>query len=1045
MLKKYPFSAVIFDLDGVITQTALVHSAAWKKMFDGFLRQWSEKNGTPFIEFSHNTDYLPYVDGKPRYQGVASFLESRGISLPWGRTDDPDTAETICGLGNRKNLAFNEVLENEGVKVYQSTVDLIYELRRSGIRVGVASSSKNCEQVLRQAGILNLFETRVDGVVSAETGLAGKPSPDIFVTASRNLGVPAAKAVVVEDAVSGVQAGRNGNFGFVLGIARENNHHELLINGADRVVGDIAELGGIEGIAEWFEKGLVHHNYTLSYHDYAPALEKHRETLLTTGNGNFGTRGAMEETRANPVNYPATYMAGLYNRLVSKVAGRDVENEDFVNGINWLPVTFRVDSGDWFDPNEAEILNIERELDFRTGVLKRNMRVRFEGKTTRIVSRRFVSMHTGSIACQEYSVIPEDYTGRIEIRAGISANHINDGVERYRALNQQHLSRESENAGQHSGHVVVSTSGNKNRIACAYRLMANKGESFENESPEMQSYGIVGATVGQGESFTLRKIISLRNSLNDADPLKDCEQDLKQAAGFDELLEQSVNAWNRIWSKVDIQVQGDRLAQKILRMHLYHLFVTTSPLNVNLDAGIPARGLHGEAYRGHIFWDELYILPIFNLSFPEISRSVLMYRYRRLQAARDYAVAHGHRGAMFPWQSGSSGREETQVLHLNPVSGKWGDDYSSLQRHVSLAIAYNIWEYYHATLDHEFLENYGAEVFLDICNYWTGLCRKDPDTGRYHIEGVMGPDEFHEKYPGAGKGGLRDNAYTNLMVAWALRRAFQIREILTEGMFREIAGKIGLTPEEIENWQHIAHHLNIVFGPDSIIAQYDGYFDLKEPDWDFFRKKYGNVYRMDRLLKAEGLSPDDYKVAKQADALMIFYNLRQEEVTEILADMGYQPDPGYVGHNLKYYLQRTSHGSTLSRIVHAKLARMTGENQLGWQLYREALTSDYKDIQGGTTSEGIHAGVMAGTIWIALNVYAGLDLRGDYPSFAPALPETWEALSFNFSFRGIRYYSEIQKDLLTITAGAPHQAEVYAVVNGQTVKLTPGVPFSIRL
>lgn len=1045
MLKKYPFSAVIFDLDGVITQTALVHSAAWKKMFDEFLLQWSEKTGTSFTEFSHNTDYLPYVDGKPRYQGVASFLESRGISIPWGSPEDAPRAETICGLGNRKNLAFNEVLENEGVKVYQSTIDLIYELRRHDIRVGVASSSKNCEQVLIQAGILNLFETRVDGVVSAEMGLTGKPSPDIFVTASKNLGVPVHLAVVVEDAVSGVQAGRNGNFGFVLGIAREDNHHELLIHGADRVVGDIAELGGIEGIADWFNKGLLHNNYTLGYHDYAPSLEKHRETLLTIGNGNFGTRGAMEETQATPVNYPATYMAGLYNRLISKVAGRDIENEDFVNSINWLPVTFRIKGGEWFDPNKADILEITRELDFRTGVLTRNMLVRFEGRTTRINSRRFVSMHTGSIACQEYSVSPQDYSGIIEIRAGVTAHHINDGVERYRALNQQHLRREDEMAGRQSGYVVVSTTHNPIRIACAYRLIASKGEVSANETHQMQSYGIIRAEAKKGENITLTKIISLRNSLATSDPLEDCLQDLQSAHGYNDLLELSANAWSRIWSRVDIQLTGDRLAQKILRMHLFHLFVTTSPLHVTLDAGIPARGLHGEAYRGHIFWDELYILPIYNISFPEITRSVLMYRYRRLQAARDYALAYGHRGAMFPWQSGSSGREETQVLHLNPISGKWGDDYSSLQRHVSLAIAYNIWAYYHATLDLEFLEKYGAELFLDICNYWTGLCHKDPDTGRYHIEGVMGPDEFHEKYPGADKGGLRDNAYTNLMVAWALRRAFQIKEILPEEAFWRIAEKTGLTKQEIEKWHDIARNLNVVFGPDAIIAQYDGYFDLKEPDWDFFRNKYGNVYRMDRLLKAEGLSPDDYKVAKQADALMIFYNLRQEEVTEILTDMGYQPDTGYVGNNLRYYLQRTSHGSTLSRIVHAKLARMTGEDQLGWQLYREALTSDYKDIQGGTTAEGIHAGVMAGTIWIALNVYAGLDLRGEYPSFAPALPETWDSLAFNFYFRGIRYYTEIFKDKLTITAGAPDQTEVHVAIKEQTYRLIPGVPFGISL
>ena len=235
-MSKHRFSAVIFDLDGVITQTALVHSTAWKEMFDTYLKYREEKYGEPFKEFSHTDDYLPYVDGKPRYKGVASFLESRGIDIPFGDPSDLPEAETACGLGNRKNLTFNEILDRDGVKLYDSTVELIHDLKKAGIRIGVASSSKNCKPVLETAGLLEMFETRVDGVVSAELGLQGKPEPDIFTTACDNLGVEYAESVVVEDAVSGVQAGRKGNFGLVLGVAREENSHELLINGADIAV-----------------------------------------------------------------------------------------------------------------------------------------------------------------------------------------------------------------------------------------------------------------------------------------------------------------------------------------------------------------------------------------------------------------------------------------------------------------------------------------------------------------------------------------------------------------------------------------------------------------------------------------------------------------------------------------------------------------------------------------------------------------------------------------------------------------------------------------
>ena len=248
---ELPFSAVIFDLDGVVTKTALVHGAAWKEMFDRYLRLRETRDGEPFREFTHEGDYLPYVDGKPRYEGVRSFLESRGIHLPYGEADDPADRETVCGLGNQKNVAFREVLKKQGVQQYASTVNLIRELRAAGVHVGVASSSKNCQFVLQAAGIEDLFETRVDGMVSAELGLKGKPQPDIFIRAAENLGVAPAQAIVVEDAVSGVQAGQAGAFGLVIGIAREQNGEALLTNGADVVIEDFAGIE-IATIRRWF-------------------------------------------------------------------------------------------------------------------------------------------------------------------------------------------------------------------------------------------------------------------------------------------------------------------------------------------------------------------------------------------------------------------------------------------------------------------------------------------------------------------------------------------------------------------------------------------------------------------------------------------------------------------------------------------------------------------------------------------------------------------------------------------------------------------------
>ena len=256
-MKKHLFHAVIFDLDGVITKTALVHSAAWREMFNDYLRYREQRYGEVFREFTHVNDYLTYIDGKPRYKGVESFLESRGIHIPYGDPLDNPDKETICGLGNKKNKFFNKVLVRDGVEVYESTIVLIRQLKSEGIKIGVASSSKNCRTVLERAGLIELFETLVDGEVSARLGLKGKPEPDIFATACDNLGVLNKHAIIVEDAVSGVRAGKNGNFGLVIGVAREGNSDELRKNGADIVVEDISGLGGIKTLDEWFNLHIL--------------------------------------------------------------------------------------------------------------------------------------------------------------------------------------------------------------------------------------------------------------------------------------------------------------------------------------------------------------------------------------------------------------------------------------------------------------------------------------------------------------------------------------------------------------------------------------------------------------------------------------------------------------------------------------------------------------------------------------------------------------------------------------------------------------------
>jgi trehalose/maltose hydrolase-like predicted phosphorylase len=279
-------------------------------------------------------------------------------------------------------------------------------------------------------------------------------------------------------------------------------------------------------------------------------------------------------------------------------------------------------------------------------------------------------------------------------------------------------------------------------------------------------------------------------------------------------------------------------------------------------------------------------------------------------------------------------------------------------------------------------------------------------------------------------------------MAWALQRAFNLLDRMSPEAREQLRGQMRLTQAELKNWGEIAHNLSIPLSKDGILEQYDGYFELQELDWESYRQKYDNIHRMDRILKAEGKSPDAYKVAKQADALMTFYVLSDKQVKAILNQLGYPPPDDLLRANFDYYLQRTSHGSTLSRLVHAYLAQIIGDEDLSWQLYMEALKSDYVDIQGGTTKEGIHAGVMTGTVLFSLRAFAGVDYDGETLKLNPKLPAAWRELCFSIGFKGDRYLFEIRPD--TIKVRLESQQEKAISIFSEEIILAPGQWTSIE-
>ncbi len=1305
--------ACIMDMDGVVTDTADLHAKAWKQMFDDFLTARSRAENKEFEPFDIHKDYQDYVDGKPRYDGVESFLAARSITLPYGDPEDPPEKETVCGLGNRKNHKFAVLVEKEGVKAFASTISFIKMGRGAGLRFALISASRNARIILEAAEASNLFQVVVDGNTAAEMGLAGKPAPDIFLEAAERLDVEVSETLVVEDAQAGVRAGKAGGFALVIGVDRHNQGEKLKKCGADLVVKDLGELTEftsgpgaeaekqkilpsalartqgifkrlqkelpaifldydgtltpivedpaqaklagktrdvlrrlskhmfvavisgrgladvrkmvgieelsyagshgfemstgtgyfdkddrkqqyllslqeaeeqladvahgrrgvrierkpfaiavhyrgarekdiaeieqqvdhlserfsqlkktsgkkifelrpavdwdkgkalqamlgqfhvdcsritplyigddttdedafrslgargigilvsdaprrtnarfilrdssevtvfLEKLADLVEKEIEKGIWSLTYDGFDPKREKLREALCTLGNGAIASRGAGPQFTAGKEHYPGTYLAGCYNRLKSTIVGETIENESLVNIPNWLPLSFRLEDGPWFGCDSSGFTRYHQELDMAAGILIRNINfVDERQREIQLTERRFVNMDMPHLVGLETVITVRNWSGNIEIRSALDGRVANTLVARYRELNNEHLELLSQGISEDNQVIwlEVQTRQSHIRIAEAGRTRFFKDGELVGEKGRraIQEPGYIGQEVTiplkAGEQLRLEKIVAIYNSRDRgiSESLDEARLQADRAPGFASLLMGHKRVWNHLWQRCgfDLQAANTRISQ-ILNLHVFHLLQTVSMHSIDLDAGIPPRGLHGEAYRGLIMWDELFVFPFLNFRIPDLTRALLKYRYRRLPQARLAAGSAGFEGAMFPWQSGSNGREESQTLHLNPQSGHWVPDVTKIQRHINIAVAYNVWLYFQVTGDQHFMSYYGAQMILEIARFWASLSTYNTSLDRYEIKGVMGPDEFHTGYPDTDEPGLANNAYTNIMTAWLFCRAFDVLEMLPEERRQAIREDLCLLDKELERWQEISRKMRVVFHDEDIISQFEGYAELEEFDWQGYGRKYGKIQRLDRILEAEGDNPNRYKLSKQADVLMLFYLLSADELAQLFQRLGYVFRYDTIPKNIDYYLRRTSHGSTLSRVVHAwVLARSRREQS--WHLFCDALKSDVLDVQGGTTHEGIHLGAMAGTVDLMQRCYSGLETRQETLWFNPALPEEVRRLTFNILYRQHWLGVTIEKKRMRLTSRGETSLPIKIGLRDTLHELEPG-------
>jgi trehalose/maltose hydrolase-like predicted phosphorylase/beta-phosphoglucomutase-like phosphatase (HAD superfamily) len=1067
------FQGAIFDVDGVLVDSP--HERAWrealKELMEGDWRDIREQTGYTPERFT-TAVYQQVMAGMPRMAGARAALEHFEV---------PDVERRVEQYAAAKQEHVVKLIEAGQFVAFADALRFILAVKGAGIPVASASSSKNAKLFLRKIRLdtfaaeqrldypfvrpgLTLLEL-FDADVAGRDFPRGKPDPMIFLTAAEELGVRPDTCFVVEDATSGIQAAKAGGMA-ALGVARLGDEELLAKAGADLVVTTLDDVS-LEALAEGrleqrkaaMERRRRHTErppsvWSQIYDGFDPERQGLREALCALGNGYFVTRGALPEAHADGVNYPGTYVAGLYNRLETQIAGRTVENEDLVNLPNWLPLRFRVAGGSWFDVQSADILDHRLELDLHKGTLTRHLYWQDpDGRRTSVVQRRLVSMKDPHLAGLQTTFTAENWSGALEVWSGLDGRVVNAGVKRYRDLNGQHLIvLDAAAASDELIELQVETNQSHIRVALAARTrLLLDGEPVAADRSVVSEPGFVAHALTlelqPARPATVEKVVALYTSRDRAisESRLDARQAAERAAGFEELLERHAGAWEMLWNRFDMQLDSaNEWTEMVLHLHILHLLQTVSPNTLNLDVGVPARGWHGEAYRGHIFWDELFIFPFLNFQRPVLAGARLNYRYERLGAARAAARAAGYRGAMFPWQSGSNGREETQELHLNPRSGRWLPDHSRLQRHVNSAIAYNVWQYYMVTGSIPFLRFTGAELLIEIARLWSSIATYNPGLDRYEILGVMGPDEYHETYPGADRPGLNNNTYTNVMAVWVLLRALEALEELPPHYRQEVTQELRLGQDELDRWRDITRKMRVVFHADGVLSQFEGYEQLPEFDWEGYRAKYGNIQRLDRVLEAEGDSPNRYKLSKQADVLMLLFLLSRDELRELLGNLGYQVTQDQLVRTVSYYLDRTSHGSTLSGVVHAwVLARLDPEQ--AWQFLVRALESDIADVQGGTTAEGIHLGAMAGTVDIVQRCLTGMRARGEVLRFDPALPPEIKQLRFSVHYRGHRVEVMLTEDRVRLSSRPGPARPIKILIRDQLIELKPGAQTEFQL
>jgi trehalose/maltose hydrolase-like predicted phosphorylase len=721
-------------------------------------------------------------------------------------------------------------------------------------------------------------------------------------------------------------------------------------------------------------------SWLLTADGFDPLRENVLESRFTISNGFLGVRAARAMSRGERwVLPPRTYVAGLFD-----IPSPEQPIPGLVTGADWLKVRVMV-PGRQLIPHPADIESYRATLDMRRGVLLTAGRVRKPEGPVRVRTLRLVSLRERALGLQLVELEIEG--GEVDVTLEASFGQADPGLS-------------SERLEEDFGVWRTRYSGNRLGIAGATSLLID-GQDLAPARPERFRWLWTWKT-RPGQVVSIERLVAVVLSDSEgSDPGEIARSKLGVARqiGWRKVLAEHEAAWSRRWESSDIEVEGDPDAQQALRFAAYHLTSAANPDDEHVSIG--ARGLTGGDYRGHVFWDtEICLLPFYTLTWPEAAQALLMYRFHTLDGARAKAAGMGWHGAMYAWESADSGAETTpeQVVgsdgRIVPVlCGK-------LEQHITADVAYAVWQYWQATGDEGFLIEAGAEILLETGRFWSSRAQPEAD-GYCHIRGVIGPDEYHEN--------IDDNAFTNVMARWNIRRALDVAALLRERWperWAILSSRLRLDETELEHWRTVAETMATGLDPRTgLFEQFAGFFALEEIDLAGYA---GRTVPMDVVLGRERTQRS--QVIKQAD---------------VVALLGLLPEEfpgGTAALNFRYYEPRCSRGSSLSAGMHGLVAARLGYSELALRYFQQAVAVDLTDTHV-TIAGGLHVAALGGSWQTAVMGFAGLSLQSDALSVDPKLPAGWHKLSLSVQWRGRRVRIRIeraeQRLEATLEAGEP--------------------------